>query len=56
MKIHVYLTHTQPAPWVAGLQAALPEHTVALWSPGAGPADAAVVWAPSQDFWMRNRA
>jgi glyoxylate/hydroxypyruvate reductase A len=21
-----------------------------LWSPGAGPADAAVVWAPSQDF------
>ena len=50
MKIHVYLTHTQPAPWVDGLQAALPEHTVALWSPGAGPADAAVVWAPSQDF------
>ena len=36
MKIHVYLTHTQPAPWVDGLQAALPEHTVALWSPGAG--------------------
>ncbi|NBX55656.1 MAG: glyoxylate/hydroxypyruvate reductase A [Betaproteobacteria bacterium] len=50
MNIHVYLTHTQPAPWVQGLQAALPEHQVGLWADGADPADAAVVWGPSQAF------
>ena len=50
MKIHVYLTHTQPAPWVDGLQAALPEHTVALWPmpPWCGHRH--------KTFWMRNRA
>lgn len=44
-------TNTEPEPWLAGLRAALPQAQVALWQPGASPADHAVVWAPPQAFF-----
>ena len=44
-------TDTKTQPWLDGLRAALPNATVELWSPGAGPADYAVVWAPPQRFF-----
>jgi glyoxylate/hydroxypyruvate reductase A len=48
MRITVCLTDTRPEPWIEGLRAALPEAEVGNWSPGAAPADHAVVWAPPQ--------
>ena len=50
MRITVCLTETKTAPWLDGLRAALPHATVHEWSPGAPPADHAVVWAPPQQF------
>ena len=50
LRIAVCLTDNRPDPWIAGLRAALPEAEVENWSPGAAPADHAVVWAPPQDF------
>lgn len=50
MKIAVCLSNTKPAPWIASLQAALPEAQVYEWVPGAPPADYALVWAPPQQF------
>ena len=44
-------TNTDPAPWLAGLRAALPQADVAVWQPGAPPADYAVVWSPPQAFF-----
>ncbi|WP_461503722.1 2-hydroxyacid dehydrogenase [Rhodoferax sp.] len=44
-------TGTEPEPWLQGLRAALPQAHVALWQPGAVPADYAVVWAPPQQFF-----
>ncbi|MCU0773283.1 MAG: glyoxylate/hydroxypyruvate reductase A [Ideonella sp.] len=41
---------SRPDPWLAGLRAALPGADVYDWSPGAAPADHAVVWAPPQAF------
>jgi glyoxylate/hydroxypyruvate reductase A len=43
-------TDTKAEPWLAGLRAALPGATVSEWTPGAPPADYAVVWAPPQRF------
>lgn len=43
-------TDTKAAPWLDGLRAALPGATVSEWTPGAPPADYAVVWAPPQRF------
>jgi glyoxylate/hydroxypyruvate reductase len=51
MRISFCCFDTKPQPWVDGLQAAFPEADVTLWSPGAGPADYAVVWAPPQQFF-----
>jgi glyoxylate/hydroxypyruvate reductase A len=51
MKISFCCTGTEPAPWLAGLRAALPQAQVELWQPGAAPADYAVVWAPPQQFF-----
>jgi glyoxylate/hydroxypyruvate reductase A len=50
MHILVHLQGLEPSSWVQGLQAALPEATVALWQPGSGQpaADYAVVWQPPQ--------
>ncbi len=50
MKITVCFKNMPPGPWVAGLQSALPEATVAAWQPGAPAADYAVVWAPPQQL------
>jgi glyoxylate/hydroxypyruvate reductase A len=48
MRITVCLTDNRPEPWIEGLRAALPEAEVENWSPGAAPADHAVVWVPPQ--------
>lgn len=50
IRITVCLTDNRPDPWIEGLRAALPEAEVENWSPGAAPADHAVVWAPPQQF------
>lgn len=50
MNITFCCTDTKAEPWLQGLQAALPEATIAVWQPGAPQADYAVVWAPPQQF------
>ena len=50
MNITVCFDKLDPTPWVQGLQAALPQAQVSAWTPGAGVADHAVVWAPPQQF------
>lgn len=51
MRITVCLTdNNRPEPWVEGLRAELPQAVVEAWTPGAAPADHAVVWAPPQQF------
>ncbi len=54
MKISFCCTGTEPAPWLAGLRAALPQAQIELWQPGAAPADHAVVWAPPQQFFEQQ--
>lgn len=49
-KVAFYCVGTPPQPWVEGLQAALPEAEVSLWSSGNAPADVGVVWSPPQAF------
>ena len=44
-------TNTDPAPWLAGLKAALPQARVSVWQPGVAQAEHAVVWAPPQQFF-----
>ncbi|MDO9143123.1 MULTISPECIES: glyoxylate/hydroxypyruvate reductase A [Comamonadaceae] len=51
MKITFCCADTEPEPWLAGLRAALPQAEVAVWQPGATPADYAVVWQPPQQFF-----
>ncbi|MEJ8839806.1 2-hydroxyacid dehydrogenase [Ramlibacter sp. AN1133] len=51
MRIVVCCTEMKPAPWIAGLSAALPGATVEEWRPGAPQADHAVVWAPPQQLF-----
>ncbi len=50
MKITICCTDTNQQPWLAGLQAALPQAHVSIWSPSDPQADHAVVWAPPQQF------
>ncbi|RYH66159.1 MAG: glyoxylate/hydroxypyruvate reductase A [Alcaligenaceae bacterium] len=50
MRIAVYLAENAAASWVRGLGAVLAEAEVQAWSPGAAPADHAVVWAPPQQM------
>ena len=50
MRISICCTDTKQEPWLAGLQAALPQAEVSVWAPGAPEADYAVVWAPPQQF------
>src|SRR5690606_11359334 len=50
MKITFCCRGTAPEPWLQGLGAALPQAEIAVWEPGAAPADYAVVWAPPQQF------
>ncbi|MES2944845.1 MAG: glyoxylate/hydroxypyruvate reductase A [Pseudomonadota bacterium] len=51
MRVTFCCTDTKSQPWLDGLQAALPDAKVDLWSPGAAQADYAVVWAPPQAFF-----
>ena len=51
LRVTFCCTDTNAQPWLDGLRAALPNTTVDLWSPGAGPADYSVVWAPPQAFF-----
>ncbi len=51
MKSTFCCSGTEPAPWLAGLRAALPQAQIELWQAGALPADYAVVWAPPQQFF-----
>lgn len=51
MRISFCCTDTAPEPWLQGLQAALPDAEVTLWSAGVPAADYAVVWAPPQQFF-----
>lgn len=51
MRITFCCTDTASEPWLQGLRAALPDSDISLWSPGAQPADYAVVWAPPQQFF-----
>ncbi|HET8747519.1 MAG TPA: glyoxylate/hydroxypyruvate reductase A [Ramlibacter sp.] len=51
MRIVVCCTGMKAAPWVAGLEAALPGAVVEEWQAGAPPADHAVVWAPPQQLF-----
>jgi glyoxylate/hydroxypyruvate reductase A len=51
MRITLCCTEMKPAPWIAGLSAALPGAIVEEWRPGAPPADHAVVWAPPQQLF-----
>jgi len=50
MNITICFERLDPAPWVQGLQQAFPEANVSAWTPGAAPADHAIVWAPPQQF------
>lgn len=50
MKIYFCCTDFKAEPWLAALRTALPQAEIAVWAPGAGPADYAVVWAPPQTF------
>jgi len=50
-RISFCCTHTDPAPWLAGLHTALPQADLDVWQPGAPAADYAVVWAPPQAFF-----
>ena len=56
MNISFCCTDTPPAPWLQGLQAALPDAVITVWQPGAPAADYAVVWAPPQPFIDEQRS
>ncbi|HSV54083.1 MAG TPA: glyoxylate/hydroxypyruvate reductase A [Burkholderiaceae bacterium] len=56
MLISFCCTDTKAEPWLEGLRAALPQASVSLWAPDAGPADYAVVWAPPQQFFDEQPA
>ncbi len=50
MNITVCFDRLDPAPWVQGVQTALPHARVPAWQAGAPQADLAIVWAPPQQF------
>ena len=50
MRIYFFSPATKAAPWVEGIRAALPQAEVSEWTPGAPPADYAVVWSPPQQL------
>ena len=56
MRVIFCCTDTNAQPWLDGLRVALPKADVELWTPGAGPADYAVVWAPPQQFFDEQSA
>jgi glyoxylate/hydroxypyruvate reductase A len=50
MNITICFDKLPPEPWVQGLKQAFPQASVSAWTPGAYPADHAIVWAPPQQF------
>src|SRR4030095_10271869 len=48
MRILFYGRNMDAAPWLGALGAALPTAQLEAWSPGAAPADYAVVWLAPQ--------
>jgi len=50
MNITICFASLSPEPWIQGLQQAFPQASVSAWTPGAPPADHAIVWAPPQQF------
>ena len=56
MHIVFCLTDTKVQPWLDGFQAAFSEDVMQPWTPGAAPADYAVVWAPPQTFFDEQTA
>ncbi|MFZ9297528.1 MAG: 2-hydroxyacid dehydrogenase [Hylemonella sp.] len=50
MRIIFCCTDIKAEPWLTALRAALPQAAIHNWSPGAEPADYAIVWAPPQQF------
>lgn len=50
MKIYFCCTDFKAEPWLAAFRRAMPEAEIEVWSPGAPPADYAMVWAPPQEF------
>ena len=53
MRIAVCCSDTKTAPWIAGLQAALPNAEVFEWLPDSPAADHAMVWSPPQATIVR---
>ena len=55
MRILFHAIDANPAPWLADLQAALPDAALRTWQPGDdAPADYAVVWKPPAEM-LRGR-
>lgn len=50
MRIVFHDLTVEPQPWLALLRLAFPGADIALWQPGAAPADYALVWAPPQQL------
>lgn len=50
LRIVYWSADQDAAAWIPGLQAAVPGADVALWEPGAAPADYAVLWKPPQQL------
>lgn len=55
MRLSFCCTDTPAQPWLDGLRQALPGALVEPWTPGAAPADYAVVWMPPQQFLDEQR-
>lgn len=55
MNITICFASLPPEPWVQAVQQAFPGAWVSVWTPGAAPADHAIVWAPSQQFIDEQR-
>ena len=56
MRIIFCLTDTKAQPWLDAFQVAFPDDVMEQWTPGAAPADYAVVWAPPQIFFDEQTA
>lgn len=50
MRILFYQDIGKPGPWIEAMQMAFPGDEIVPWTPGAPPADYAVVWAPPQQL------
>jgi len=51
MRILFCATHTKPQPWIEAFRQALPGAVIEEWTPGAAPAQYAIVWQPPQQLF-----